>query len=171
MGQPPFHSDAIDALQFRDAGEMAAPMPQAAQLRALLAYWQSKCRPDGGLPGRAQIDPLELRGLLPYIYLIDVLPGEMFRIRLLGEVHVAIYGNGLLGRTIEEIFPPEHGAEFNRLYRAVLRRRGPVVNGGQVFWWRNKEWLPFEGLHMPLASDGATIDMILAGGVFGETKN
>lgn len=170
MGEPPFRSEAIGALQFRNTGD-AAVIPRAPELRALLAYWQSKCGADGRLPSRRQIDPVELRSLLPHVYLIDVLPDEVFRVRLLGEVHVAVYGSGLIGRTIDEIFPPVHAAEFKKLYTAVLRRRGPVVNGGQVFWWRNKEWLPFEGLHMPLAGDGRNIDMIFAGGVFGEIRN
>jgi hypothetical protein len=171
MGEPPFQSEAIDALRFRNASEVATEMPQAPQLRALLDYWNSKCGADGSLPSRALIDPVELRGLLPHVYLVDVLPDESFRIRLLGEVHVAIYGTGLVGRSIDEIFPPEHAAQFHRLYKAVLRRRAPVVNAGQVFWWRNKEWLPFEGLHMPLAGDGRKIDMIFAGGVFGDIAN
>lgn len=171
MSQAPFRSEAIDVLRFRGASPKQIEEPQAAVLKALLAYWQSKCGADGRLPSRRQIDPVELRHLLPHVYLVDVLHGESFRIRLLGEIHVAIYGSGLVGRLIDDIFPPEHAAEFNRLYKAVLRRRAPVVNGGQVFWWRNKEWLPFEGLHMPLASDGKEIDTIFAGGVFGELRN
>lgn len=171
MGEPPFQSDAIAALRFRDSGPVETAAPRSETLRALLSYWQSKCGPEGRLPSHRQIDAVELRRLLPHVYLVDVLPGEVFRVRLLGEVHVAIYGSGLVGRTIDDIFPPDHAAEFNRLYKAVLRRRAPVVNGGQVFWWRNREWLPFEGLHAPLASDGRHIDMIFAGGVFGDLKN
>lgn len=171
MGEPPFQSEAIDAVRFRNTGEVAAEIPQAPELRALLTYWKSKCGADGALPSRSRIDPLELRGLLPHVYLVDVLPDGNFRIRLLGEVHVAVYGTGLVGRTIGEIFPPEHAAEFYRLYNAVLRRRAPVVNSGQVFWWRNREWLPFEGVHMPLSGDDRTIDMIFAGGVFGDIAN
>ncbi len=153
------------ALRFRDAGA-GAEIPRAPLLQDLLAYWQSKCPGDGRLPRRADIDPLELRGLLPSIYLIDVLPAGKFRIRLLGEAHVAVYGPGLVGRIIDDIFPPEPAAEFNRLYAAVVRRRGPVVNRGQITWWSNREWMRFEGLHAPLADDGVTIDTIFGAGAF-----
>lgn len=146
------------------------PEPHSPELRALLRYWQSKCRAEI-LPGRADLDPLELRGLLPHVYLIDVLRTEMadrwrFRVRLLGEKHVEVYGPGLVGKVIDDIFPSAVAQEFNRLYAAVVRRRMPVVNHGRVSWIRNKEWLEYEGMHAPLASDGATIDCIFGTGAF-----
>lgn len=154
------------ALKFRNAGGAADGRPHAPILQTLLAYWQSKCGPDGRLPGRADLDPLELRGLLPNIYLIDVLAENRFRVRLLGEAHVAVYGAGLVGRMIDDIFTPAAAAEFNRLYSAVVQRRTWLVNRGQVTWWQNREWMRFEGLHAPLASDGVTIDTIFGAGAF-----
>src|SRR3546814_145257 len=106
---------AAASLRFRETGSAASDMPQAPVLQSLLAYWQSKCGPGGRLPGRRDLDPLELRGLLPNIYLIDVLPDRRFRIRLLGEAHVEVYGTGKVGRIIDDIFPPAVAAEFNRL--------------------------------------------------------
>ncbi|MEK9968632.1 MAG: PAS domain-containing protein [Ferrovibrio sp.] len=160
----------FDATGAVDAQDLHSPL-----LQELLRYWQSKCgAPKNGmpgrLPGRADIDPLELRGLLPNIYLIDVLPGDpdalQFRVRLLGEKHVEVYGPGLVGKVIDDIFPPAVAAEFNRLYAVVVRRREPVTNRGKVSWLRNKEWLEYEGLHAPLASDGTTIDCIFGAGDF-----
>ena len=156
---------AAAALRFRDAGA-GAEIPRAPILQTLLAYWHSKCPGDGRLPRRADIDPLQLRSLLPSIYLIDVVPEGKFRVRLLGEAHVAIYGTGQVGRIIDDIFPPDSAAMFNRLYAAVVRRRAPIVNRGQVTWWSNREWMRFEGLHAPLASDGFAIDTIFGAGTF-----
>lgn len=45
----------------------------------LYSYWQTK-HPPNGLPGRQHIDPLELRDLLPTIWLLDV-QREPFRLR------------------------------------------------------------------------------------------
>ena len=167
------HTTPLDAatLRFNATGAADAPMPQAPVLQDLLRYWQSKLGDDGSLPGRAALDPLELRGLLPHIYLIDVLPGTVpdrlrFRVRLLGDRHVEVYGLGLVGKVIDDVFPPAVAAEFNRLYGAVVRRRMPIVNRGQVSWIRNKEWLHYEGLHAPLAADGKTIDTIFGAGAF-----
>lgn len=161
--QPP--SETAAALKFREAGGGDA-LPNAPILRHLLAYWQSKCGPDGRLPSRADIDPLDLRGMLPNVYLIDVLPDGKFRVRLLGEAHVAVYGPGLVGRIIDDIFPPHSAAEFNRLYAAVVKRRSYLINRGQITWWQNREWVRFEGLHAPLADDGTTIDCIFGAGAF-----
>ncbi|MBS4047748.1 MAG: PAS domain-containing protein [Alphaproteobacteria bacterium] len=170
MTDPAAPLDAA-SLRFNATGAADGPEPQSPALLALLRYWQSKCKADGRLPGRSDLDPLELRTLLPHIYLIDVLPGTVpdrwrFRVRLLGEKHVEVYGPGMVGKVIDDVFPPAVAAEFNRLYATVVRRRGPVVNRGRVSWLRNKEWLEYEGMHAPLASDGVTIDCIFGTGAF-----
>lgn len=160
--------EAAAALRFREAGQAGTETPRAPMLQTLLGYWQSKCPGDGRLPQRADIDPLELRGLLRNIYLVDVLPEGQFRIRLLGEAHVAIYGPGLVGRIIDDIFPPDSATLFNSLYAAVVRRRAPILNRGQITWWSNHEWMRYEGLHAPLAGDGLAIDTIFGAGAFAE---
>lgn len=170
MTDPAAPLDAA-SLRFNATGAADGPEPQSPVLLALLRYWQSKCHSSGRLPARADLDPLELRGLLPNIYLIDVLPSGMpdrwrFRVRLLGEKHVEVYGPGLVGKVIDDVFPPAVAAEFNRLYATVVRRRGPVVNHGRVSWLRNKEFLEYEGMHAPLASDGVSIDCIFGAGAF-----
>jgi len=170
MIDPAIPLDAA-SLRFNATGAADGPEPQSPVLLALLRYWRSKCQPDWRLPARSDLDPLELRSLLPNIYLIDVLPGEepdrwRFRVRLLGEKHVEVYGPGLVGRVIDDVFPPAVAAEFNRLYAAVVRRRAPVMNHGRVSWLRNKEFLQYEGLHAPLASDGSSIDCIFGAGAF-----
>lgn len=158
------------SLRFNATGAADGPEPQSPALLALLRYWQSKRRGES-LPGRTDLDPLEMRGLLPHVYLIDVLPAEVpdrwrFRVRLLGEKHVEVYGPGMVGKVIDDVFPPAVAAEFNRLYAAVVRRRAPVVNRGRVSWLRNKDFLEYEGMHAPLASDGTTIDCIFGTGAF-----
>jgi hypothetical protein len=159
-------------LRFNATGAADTALPDSIVLQQLLRYWQSKRKAGGGLPGRSDLDPLELRGQLPNIYLIDVLPGLTdpahlrFRVRLLGEKHVDVYGPGMVGKIIDDVFPPAVADEFNRLYAAVVRRRAPVINHGQVSWVRNKEWMTYEGLHAPLASDGKAIDCIFGAGAF-----
>lgn len=164
------YPDASAALKFREAGAAGRDRPVSPILQRLMAYWQSKCHADGRLPARRDIDPVELSTLLPYVYLIDVLPDGKFRIRLLGEEHVAIYGHGLIGKVIDDIFPPASATEFNRLYTAVVRRRHPVINRGQISWLRNKEWMRYEGMHAPLADDGQRIDTIFGAGAFDGTE-
>ncbi len=168
---PPAQLSDGNGLRFNATGAAATPQPDSPVLQQLLRYWESKLGPNGRLPARRDLDPLEIRSLLPHIYLIDVVPGDAadhlrFRIRLLGEKHVDVYGNGLVGRMIDEIYPAAVATEFTRLYAAVARRRAPVVNRGQVSWIHNKEWLQYEGLHAPLAADGITTDTIFGAGAF-----
>lgn len=158
------------SLRFNATGSADGPEPQSPELLTLLHYWQSLCA-GGKLPARTDLDALEMRDLLPHVYLIDVLPGDSpdrwrFRVRLLGEKHVEVYGPGLVGKVIDDVFPPAVAAEFNRLYAAVVRRRAPIVNRGRVSWLRNKEFLEYEGMHAPLAGDGVTVDCIFGTGAF-----
>lgn len=169
MTDPAAPLDAA-SLQFDATSAADGSEPHSPVLLTLLRHWRSIGH-GAMLPGRADLDPLEMRGLLPHVYLIDVLPGERadrwrFRVRLLGEKHVDIYGPGLVGRMIDDIFQPAVAAEFNRLYAVVVRRRAPVVNRGRLSWLRHKEFLEYEGLHAPLASDGVTIDCIFGAGDF-----
>src|SRR3546814_18556267 len=120
------------SLHFRETGSAASDMPQAPVLQSLLAYWQSKCGPGDRLPGRRDLDPLELRGLLPNIYLIDVLPARRFRLRLLGEAPVEVYGTGKVGRLIADLFPPAVAAEFHRPYAAGVHRHRAVITTGNA---------------------------------------
>lgn len=98
------------SLRFNATGAAEGPEPQSPILLALLRYWQSICR-DNRLPGRADLDPLGMRSLLPHVYLIDVLPGDRpdrwrFRARLLGEKHVEVYGPGFVARSSTMCFRP-----------------------------------------------------------------
>lgn len=166
----PDQPDPGGSLRFRETGSAGYAAPRAPVLQTLLSYWQSKCGADGRLPGRHDLDPLELRGLLPNIYLIDVMADGRFRVRLMGEAHVDVYGPGLVGRIIDDIFPPAVAAEFNRLYAAVVRRRVPMINRGQVTWLKSFDWMHYEGLHAPLADDGVKIDCIFGAGAFEATS-
>jgi hypothetical protein len=64
--------------------------PARAELIQVHAYWESKRRPCGGLPGRADIDPLGMRYALGHLVLTDVEAGDppRFLLRLVGS-HVA----------------------------------------------------------------------------------
>ena len=58
--------------------------PRNDQLKALLAYWRQK-KGDRRAPTRADIDPAEIKRLLPYVGLVDVERSPLrFRYRLVG---------------------------------------------------------------------------------------
>src|SRR5688572_4610245 len=69
------------------AQEMASgfdvSLVQSQRIRKLNAYWQD--RASGKVPSRAEIDPVDVRELLPNLMMIDVIEDPpRFRYRLVG---------------------------------------------------------------------------------------
>lgn len=146
--------------------EVAAP--EDLLLQSLMSYWQDRHPQPGLLPGRDDIDPAALPRLLPHLFLIDVEEGEetpVYRVRLTGGVHDRLYGGSFVGQTVEEAMG--EGARFFRCnFDQVRERRAPLCYRGKLIWWEDRDWLDFESIQMPLASDGVKIDMILGAAVF-----
>ena len=134
------------------------------RFRTLFDYWQSKA-PAGLLPGRQHIDPVELKALLPYIVLFDVVRqagGDYrFRHRLIGSHVHSLLPSITSGSFVDEIAHAEH---YRRLHYPEMleiiethrpnyaERRGPVMPEHFTYFCR---------LKLPLASDGVTVDMVL----------
>jgi hypothetical protein len=114
------------------------------------------------LPGRQHVEPLHLRELLPWLWLVDVQrEPPRFRYRLIGTELTRAMGRDLTGRWLDE----EH-SDFNT---AVDYGDFLAVAGGALRFCRRPpdfrvedKPLLMERLLMPLARDGTTVDMMLA---------
>jgi hypothetical protein len=135
------------------------------RLRRFYDYWQSKHRGDR-LPGRRDIDPLEIPDLLPHVSMLDVVgagDSMRFRFRLVGTANVHIAGREHTGAFIEDVFEPEDAATLQSTYRDLVKTRQP-------HYWvtslavRGNPPVRYTRLMVPLASDGVTVDMLM--GVF-----
>jgi len=139
-------------------------LPAAAtdpRFRTFFDYWRSKA-PPGRLPGRQHIDPLEIPKLLARIAMFDVVrTGAQlrFRFRLMGTGVVDMMGADYTGRWIDDTMTPDDCA---KLYAAFAQ-----VCAGQPHYWErllpfsNRDFVGHRRLALPLASDGATVDMII----------
>ena len=79
-----------------------ATLPDPLLQRAF-AYWDAK-RAGHLLPSRADIEPTEIPGLLPNIFLVDVLYGPpRFHLRLMGTAFREWFRVELTGATFTEI--------------------------------------------------------------------
>lgn len=137
--------------------------PASARLIALLEYWSSKCGAEGRPPRRADLDPADLRGLLPNLMLFDVEhtpPG--FRFRLVGTRMVEVLGHDPTGCLLADY--PEGGALAEPLRRTAAGARPQATPG--TLCWTNGDGVDAEWLFLPLAGDGDDIAMILAGADF-----
>ena len=139
----------------------------AAAMRAheeMFAYWASRRREGGRLPGRAHIHPAHFKRHLPTISLIDVRRTEdgavRYRLRLAGTGLYGVYGGETTGKDIEQVYAPEACDYWKGELGRVVAERRPAV-GMHSLSWRGAQHLSILWLRLPLASDGREVDMIL----------
>jgi hypothetical protein len=121
-------------------------------------YWRGKCVA-GRLPGRADIDPIEMKALLPYIAIVD-LETAPFRVRyrLCGTI-VANHNGELTNRYLDEVetLTPVMRARSSTVFATVQQERRPYFVRDYVILKSGAAWPLFGGV-WPLSSDGQTID-------------
>ena len=121
-------------------------------------YWRSK-GPPPRLPGRSQIDPLEMRPFLPKILLIDVMADGGFVFRLCGGEIIDGNGRDLTGRRADEASLGASTPQFISAYRRTVETRQPLFFVGRM-WWQDRTYAEFEQAILPLSADGLLIDKL-----------
>jgi hypothetical protein len=155
---------AASSEKLKNVGSEIDP-PHLAQptLAFLRDYWAGKRRGER-LPGREDIDPLEMKDHLGWIVLADVLPGMAdFRYRLIGTRISQYFLQDCTGKTLTETFSPLGPVAVKAIlacYRKVARDRVPLRLFGSA-GWLGKDFLDFDNILLPLARDGVNVDMIL----------
>ncbi len=141
---------------------VSASTIRSTRLRELYAYWRSKAE-NRKIPARADIDPSEIPGLLPYLCLIDVIGNPAaFRYRLVGTKVVDLRGKDVTGRWVDNDLYPKNLRDVAAMMSSALEARAPVV-GHNRFWAPGRIWRKVEWLNLPLSTDGEWIDMLLMG--------
>lgn len=156
---PPFDSSTVTLCRRCIA---AGKQPCKANLLRLHDYWEAK-RDGRPFPARADIDPLELRELLPNIFIIEVLAeAPHFRYRLSGSKVDEIHGQNLTGKSPRDIKTPEVATMVEDQYRAALADRRPRCDHVKLLARDDTYW-HYERLILPLSDDGQSINMFLGG--------
>jgi hypothetical protein len=130
------------------------------RLRGLWAYWAGK-RNGAALPGRAAINPLEMRAWLGNLLLMDVVEAGLdFRYRLHGTQLVQLFGADLTGRLVGSL--PVRDVDR-------LLAEGRLVVGSRD-WHYTEETVVAEKQHiaiakliLPLAANARDVDMLIVG--------
>ena len=138
-----------------------------AYLRKALAYWQRK-RGERNMPRRADIDPIEMPDLLPYIRLVDVEAPGQYRYRVVGtEVEQMHGGLKFNGRLVHEALPPSLAIHVVPVYDECVRARRPVFLENRVLA-PDKERVARHSrvVYLPLSENGQTVSMVLVVQVF-----
>jgi hypothetical protein len=131
--------------------------------RRAFGYWRSKAS-EGRLPGRRDIDPLEMPDLLPWLTLVDAIwqgPRLRLRCRLIGTEVVTRFGRDITGLYAEEAYPEDYLAQVLETYGAIIESRRPQLSRHQIPI-DGREHAEYDRLILPLAADGETVDMFLA---------
>lgn len=140
-------------------------------LAEALAYWQGK-RAGRLMPQRRDIDPSELRSLLPHIQLVEPVAAEgrwRFRYRLVGTAIVEAYGGELTGRHVDELISGERARFVHDYYGKVCDGRRPVFVRSR-YLSRKAVDLTANRLLMPLSADGERVSLIFAALTFEFTR-
>ncbi|MBU0725030.1 MAG: PAS domain-containing protein [Alphaproteobacteria bacterium] len=137
------------------------------RLRNLYDYWE-RCRGDRLLPARSDLDPVDIPALLSNLILIDVERGTApdggmrFRFRLYGTEVCKIRGADLTGRYIDEPGITYLREVAIRSYEKIVTDRAPVYEA-HAFPLSVNFVGTYHRLVLPLAADGANVDMLLIG--------
>jgi hypothetical protein len=131
-----------------------------AILRAVLDYWEAK-RAGRAMPQRRDIDPAELRGVLPHLQITEVIDGgSRFRYRLVGTAVVEAFGAEFTGRYVDELVSGARDHFVHACYRAVCAARRPAFVRSKYITTRNVD-LTANRVLLPLSPDAARVDQIL----------
>jgi hypothetical protein len=135
-------------------------------LHEIYAYWRGK-RGLRRMPGRRDIDPVEVPRLLPHLLISDVVDGgARFRYRLTGTEITRALGYDPTGRTVDDIASGSYRDYLNELQRMVCRGCAPLFAESEaVIAQRGRNFFA-KRLLLPLSDDGAEVKQILAMEIF-----
>jgi len=130
-----------------------------SDILTVLAYWESKKR-GRHMPGRDDIDPMELVKFLPYISIVDVVQdGRRFVYRLVGTMEVEVRGYDPTGKSVAEGYFASSAEAAMANYQRVCESRAPFYENDafQVV----DRWINEANLFLPLSDDGETVSKVL----------
>lgn len=133
----------------------------SGSVRQLLDWWQAMAG-SAGIPDRNQLDPCDLKLLLPNIMLSDVETSPFrIRFRLVGTRVAEASGIDFTGKFLDEIRPPAPGEPWLDEYRRAFAQRAPLFGEAVV---TTKAGLPYsyEFAILPLRKGGREIAQFIS---------
>ena len=144
------------------------PIPDSAHVdvKLLYDYWLS-ISPEGKLPGRQHFDPIDIPQILPNLWLIEVYRDPLrFWRRLVGSKIAEFAAMNLTGGWVADRLSGARLSGVHGFLMDVVETKRPNWRRGKSLIRFEKEYAELERLYLPMATDGETVDMILAVTVF-----
>ncbi|MBL4740161.1 MAG: hypothetical protein JKY12_04160 [Sneathiella sp.] len=152
------------AISQKNIDEVVRIRDQAVDRRmvSFLDYYL-KIHPRSHLPGRSDFDPFDIPNCLPHLALVDVERDPYrFRYRVMGTSLTFNIEQEGTGKYLDEIIPGVE-SEFPFLDRVAVAKTGlPIYRIGEGSISFRSDFADLERVHLPLASDGETVDMVLS---------
>jgi hypothetical protein len=138
-------------------------------VRFMLRWWLGKCGTD--IPDRADLDPADLKPLLPNLLLSDV-EHDPFRVRyrLVGTRAREATGFNIVGRYLDELLPTDPDEPWMDDYELAYRTRRPVLGVSSVRTTNGGVFTYEYGL-FPLRKNGTSIDQFVAVEDYGDLNS
>jgi hypothetical protein len=139
-----------------------APKQVRARFLDMIRYLKGVA-PEGRLPGRQHIDPVDFWHVIRLVNLVDVersSDGVQFRFRLVGEEQTRLGRRDVTGRLVEDAVIPELAPRIIANMNKVLAT-GSAVYDSFPMPHPNRQFIPSQRMYYPLAKDGGVIDKIL----------
>jgi hypothetical protein len=132
-------------------------------VRRFYDYWL-QVAPPGRLPGRQHIVPEDMVPLLSRLWILDIFRDPLrFRYRLVGTDITRSVRRELTGLWLHEVQPQSlANVNLRDRYRFILATGQATWRRGTTLWDRDPNHRIVENCLAPLATDGKTIDKIIA---------
>ena len=125
-----------------------------------LDYWERK-RSGHPMPGRQDIDPVEMQDFLPRIALLDIVRQPVrFRYRVCGTGVCHVHHCDTTGLWVDGLEPDPYGSMMHEQYFDVVRSRRPAMHLNVLS--SHDCYRAYTHLLMPLGRDRKSVDMILS---------
>ena len=110
------------------------------------------------MPARGDLDPVDLKALLPLLMLIDVVPDERrYVYRLVDTREVEMRGSDPTGKAIKDAYYGESAEESAWYLNHVVRTREPVLYRG-TYRPLTTRTMRENVLFLPLSQDGQAVN-------------
>ncbi len=153
----------MDARDLGARTDMELPSNCDPRIRGLHSHWRSLHPGPGVLPGRQHLDPCAIPRLLPWIWMVDVDRRPLrFKYRLIGTEQVAAMGRDVTGWWLDEAHDRFQSSRPHADFVAAAEQGRPSYRRGPPVFHVDKDYVLLERLLLPLARNGAAVDMLLA---------
>ena len=128
-------------------------------LKALFAYWTGKCG-SRSMPRRADINPSEIKSLLPLLFIVEIHQPLRFRFSLVGTAICQRWHENNTGKWLDELDYEGGRATVLEQYATVARTGVPRCDVKEFVGGRGW-YLHYWRLLLPLSEDGVTPNLLL----------